>query len=161
MAHSIHHHSAISETFFKPLTEELVSCIHQPVCEVVPDALWLEIGVRRCLSTCHSGRDFLQYLFDCRDTHIEVETYFETLKSKRRLALAADLNGRVRQRMRAEIDDPFAQFECLKNYEIFAGDGHFHAASCHDSSPTDKKYPTGHLFSLDLRCHAMTGSSSF
>lgn len=120
------------------------------------DAQWLEFGARRCLSTCRSGRDFLQYLSDCHDIDLDVETYFDTLKSERRLALIREVNVGLRWRMRKEIEDPFAQFESLKDFEILAGDGHFHAASCHDSSPTDKKYPTGHLFTLDLRTHALT-----
>jgi hypothetical protein len=151
-----HHHSVIHRAFFKPLTEQLALCSHQRKCETVEDSRWLEIGVRRCLSASQSGRDFLQYLSDCHDIDIEVETYFETLKSKRRLSLAGELNSKLRLRMRADIDDPFARFASLDDFEIFAGDGHFHAASCHDSSPTAKKYPTGHLFSLDLRCHALT-----
>lgn len=156
MANTHHQHSVITEAFFKPLTEQLSSCSHRRQCETVADSRWLELGARRCLSTCQSGREFLQYLSDCHDIDIEVETYFETLKSKRRLALASELNAGMRLRMRAAIDDPFARFKSLKDFEIFAGDGHFHAASCHDSSPTDKKYPTGHLYSLDLRCHALT-----
>ena len=156
MPNTQHTHSVITEAFFKPLTEQLASSTHRRQCETVTDARWLEIGARRCLSTCRSGREFLQYLSDCHEIEIEVETYFETLKSERRHALASEVNAGLRLKMRREIDDPFAQFESLKNFEIFAGDGHFHAASCHDSSPTDKKYPTGHLFSLDLRCHALT-----
>ena len=151
-----HHHSVITEAFFKPLTEQLATCAHQRGCETVDDAQWLEIGVRRCLSTCQSGREFLQYLRDCHDLDIEVETYFETLKSKRRLSLVAELNTKMRLGMRAAIDDPFVRFASLKNFEIFAGDGHFHAPSSHDSSPTAKKYPTGHLYSLDLRTHCLT-----
>lgn len=133
-----------------------MTCSHQRKCETVDDSRWLEIGVRRCLSASQSGRDFLQHLSERHDIDIEVETYFETLKSKRRLSLVAELNAKMRLRMRAAIDDPFARFDSLDDFEIFAGDGHFHAASCHDSSPTAKKYPTGHLFSLDLRCHALT-----
>lgn len=154
--HSNHNHCVITEAFFKPLTEQLASCCHRRQCATVADARWLEIGARRCLSTCQSGREFLQYLSDCHEIDIEVETYFETLKSERRHALVSEVNAGLRLRMRKEIDDPFAQFASLDDFEIFAGDGHFHAASCHDSSPTDKKYPTGHLFSLDLRCHALT-----
>ena len=139
MAQTIQHNLTISESFFKPLNEKLTGCTHQRSCEVVSDKMWLEMGVRRCLSTCRSGREFLQYLSDCHEKDVLVETYFETLKSNRRLALAAEVNAGLRQRMRAEIDDPFARFACLKDFELFAGDGHFHAASCHDSSPTDKK----------------------
>ena len=156
VSYSNQYHSVITEAFFKPLSDQLALCTQRRQCGVVPDADWLEFGARRCLSTCRSGREFLQYLSDCHETDIDVVTYFETLKSKRRLALVSEVNAGLRGRMRAEMEDPFAQFASLKEFEIFAGDGHFHAASCHDSSPTDKKAPTGHLFTLDLRCHALT-----
>lgn len=156
VAYIQHNHSVITEAFFKPLTEQLEGCENLRQCETISDSRWLEIGVRRCLSACESGRDFLQHLSDCLEIDIEVQTYFETLKSGRRHALVSEVNAGLRLRMRKEIDDPFAQFKSLEDFEIFAGDGHFHAASCHDSSPTDKKYPTGHLFSLDLRSHALT-----
>jgi len=53
--------------------------------------------------------------------------------------------------------DALACFPCLQDYEVYAGDGHFHAAACHDARKgiKDIKYATGHLSSLNLRTHAL------
>jgi hypothetical protein len=75
--------------------------------------------------------------------------------------------------MRRAMPDPFATFKCLDDFDIYAGDGHFIAAASHDKAAPRKspaknktvgraaaftatKYATGHLYSLDLRSHAMT-----
>jgi hypothetical protein len=76
--------------------------------------------------------------------------------------------------MRRAMPDPFACYKCLDDFDIHAGDGHFIAAASHDkakprNTPGAKsaksadtttrvattKYATGHLYTLDLRSHAM------
>jgi hypothetical protein len=47
--------------------------------------------------------------------------------------------------------DPLAQFSELDDYDIFAGDGHYHAAAAHDLKKTGKKYATQHFYAVDLR----------
>ena len=139
--------------------------------------LWLEAGVRRCLSLFQSGRDFLQDLADCHHTEILRTTYFESLKSKRRLALLREILAQVQAHMRRALPDPFRDFKHLADFDPYAGDGHFIAAASHDKaaprkSPSKNKivgktvgrtaaftatqYATGHLDSLCLRSHCMT-----
>jgi hypothetical protein len=65
----------------------------------LPDELWIEAGIRRCLGLFQSGRDFLQDLADRHDIEILFTTFVESLKSKRRL-----FSGRGRLGLRAPCD---------------------------------------------------------
>jgi hypothetical protein len=172
VAYSTHCKSIICTEFFKPLFEFFDTAKHRRNCPSLDDSLWLEAGVRRCLGIFQSGRDFLQQLADQHDTRVLISTFFESLKSKRRLLLVDEILGQVRSRMRRELPDPFACHKCLDDFDIHAGDGHFIAAASHDKakprtcksskpgpSATTRiattKYATGHLYTLDLRSHGM------
>lgn len=172
MAYSTHCKSIIRAEFFKPLFEFFDTAKHRRNCPALDDSLWLEAGVRRCLGIFQSGRDFLQQLAEQHDTRVLISTFFESLKSKRRLLLVDEILGQVRSRMRRELPDPFACHQCLDDFDIHAGDGHFIAAASHDkakprTSKSSKpgpsattripntKYATGHLYTLDLRSHGM------
>lgn len=177
MAYTNHCKSIIREEFFKPLFEVLQGSKQGRNCAVLDDALWLEAGVRRCLGLYQSGRDFLQNLAEFHDTPVRVSTWFESLKSKRRLGLLDEVGALVRARMKRFMPDPFHDHECLRDFDLLAGDGHFVAAAAHDkaapcaektktakdgnaSSGTTRqvvnKYATGHVYALDLRSHAMS-----
>ena len=125
------------------------------------------------MSLFQSGRDFLQDLADRHQTEILRTTFFESLKSKRRLALLGEILAQMQVHMRRSLPDPFAAFKCLEDFDLYAGDGHFIAAASHDKaaprkSPTKKKslgrtaaftatkYATGHLYALCLRSHCVT-----
>lgn len=175
MAYSTHCKSIIRTEFFKPLFEFFDTAKHRRNCPALDDSLWLEAGVRRCLGIFQSGRDFLQQLADQHDTRVLISTFFESLKSKRRLLLVDGILGQVRGHMRRGLPDPFACHKCLDDFDIHAGDGHFIAAASHDKakprttksdqpgmpdpSTTTRfattKYATGHLYTLDLRSHGM------
>jgi hypothetical protein len=79
--------------------------------------------------------------------------------------------------MRRDMPDASASFPCLEDFDLYAGDGHAIAAASHDVAkprgmtppPADSnapsasttraavtKYATGHLYTLDLRTHAMS-----
>jgi hypothetical protein len=51
--------------------------------------------------------------------------------------------------------DPLAQCEALKDFDIYAGDGHYIEAAAHDPRQGDTKYATGHFFALNLRNHTL------
>jgi len=165
--------SIVSAEFFKPIFRFLDLSRCRRNCPALPDELWLEAGIRRCLGLFQSGRDFLQDLAERHDTEILLTTFFESLKSKRRLALLSDILSQVQSHMRRAMPDAFAAFKCLDDFDLYAGDGHFIAAASHDraaprkspakgKSPgrtaafTATKYATGHLYSLNLRNHCMT-----
>jgi hypothetical protein len=144
--------SIVGVEFFKPLFRYLDTCRLRRNCPALPDELWLEVGVRRCLSLFQSGRDFLQYFADCHDTEILRSTFFESLKSKRRLALLSEMVAQSQVHMRRSLPDPFVAFKCLSDFDLYAGDGHFISAASHDKaapreSPTSEsptsESPTG------------------
>lgn len=171
MAYLNHCKSTIRDKFFEPVLEFLPTAKNRRNCPEMDDALWLESGVRRCLGIFQSGRDFLQHLADCHGTEVGLSTFFESLKSKRRLRLLDEMVDQSRTRMSCEMPDPFAGFKSLEDFDLLAGDGHFIAAASHDKAKstnrtslkthcTDRqnttKYATGHLYTLDLRSHAMS-----
>jgi hypothetical protein len=177
MAYTTHCNSIIRSEFFKPLFDFLHAAKHRRDCPALDDATWLEAGVRRCLGIFQSGRDFLQQLAENHDTEIGVSTLFESFKSKRRLRLLDELLNQSRLRMRRDMSDALGNHVCLADFDLYAGDGHFIAAACHDlPAPRNKsaglgatdsadtstarvaltKYATGHLYTLDLRTHAMS-----
>lgn len=104
-----------------------------------------------------SGRAFLQKLFDSGRSILKRSLFFETLKSKRRLKLCREVSLSLYKKMgiNNRQADPFARFAALDEYDIYAGDGHYHAAADHDVKKAGKKYPTRHFYSVDLRAHAL------
>jgi Transposase DDE domain len=173
MANTLLSKSFVSIEFFKPLWRSFDLSRSRRNCPALPDELWLEAGVRRCLSLFQSGRDFLQDLADRHDTEILRSTFFESLKSKRRLALLTEILTQIQAHMRRALHDPFAAYKCLDDFDLYAGDGHFITAASHDKaaprkSPnqdktlgrtdafTETKYATGHLYTLCLRSHGAT-----
>ena len=131
--------SIVGVEFFKPLRRFLDLSRARRNCPALPDELWLEAGIRRCLGLFQSGRDFLQDLADRHDTEILRTTFFESLKSKRRLALLSEILAQVQAHMRRALPDPFAAFKCLEGFDLYAGDGHFIAAASHDKAAPRKK----------------------
>jgi hypothetical protein len=66
------------------------------------------------------------------------------------------MNGLLLDFMRTHLCDPFARFQELDDFDIYAGDGHYHHAASHDVKPTqegEQTIATGHFFRLDLRSH--------
>jgi hypothetical protein len=148
-------HSIVFEKLIQPLGELLSNCRHTHQCPQLPDADWLAIGLCRALRPDASGRAFLQFFNETTDLPLKRTGFFESLKSPRRLRLTQELLGRVAQVMSQQRSDPFADFPALKAFTVWAGDGHWHTAAVHDRHPDGKKYPVGHLFTLDLRTQAL------
>ncbi len=101
--------SIVGVEFFKPLRRFLDLSRARRNCPALPDELWLEAGIRRCLGLFQSGRDFLQDLADRLDTEILRTTFFESLKSRRRLALLSEILAQVQVQahMRPTLLDRF------------------------------------------------------
>ncbi|MFQ5485193.1 MAG: transposase [Desulfobacterales bacterium] len=104
-----------------------------------------------------SGRAFLQKLFDSGGKLVKCSHFFETLKSKRRLKLCREVSLALYAKTKAgnRQADPFEAFKSLDECDIYAGDGHYHAAAVHDVRKAGKRYPTQHFYSVDLRSHAL------
>jgi len=150
----------LPDFFFKPLSECYPLSGEQYLCHELSDLDYLKLGVERCMSCAKSGNDFLQTYYKDDGSQVSVSHFFETLKSSRRLANLASVNQLMRAYLADHTGDALAEIEELKNWHLFAADGHYHKAAIFDpktkadhSRKDPNKSPTGHFFRLDLRNH--------
>jgi len=147
----------LAALFFAPLFALLPRARHQRSCPEISDPDWLVLGAARALDDKPSGRAFLQnHSVLLRDVP-DKSRFFEALASVRRLRLCSEINELLAKSMKRSMPDPFAAFPALADFDLYAGDGHFHAAAVHD--PRDKegvRHATGHVFLLNLRSQAMS-----
>ena len=140
------------------------------------------MGVWRCLAEQKSGRGFLQTNALLMPDLPGTVPYFDSLRSKRRLALVVEASDALYDRLArgSKVEDPFARHPELDAFWIFAGDGHYHEAAAHDprvlgakdflpkppaakpkpmnrkrEEPAGSKYAVGHFFALNLRNQLM------
>ncbi len=147
----------VFEKLIQPLTGLTQQCNHKRKCSVLKDQKWIKTGLLRIWSQEPSGRAFLQKLFDSGGALIKRSHFFESLKSKRRLKLCREVSLALYEKTKIHNrqTDPFAQFAVLDEYDIYAGDGHYHSAPVHEVKKSGRKYPTQHFYCVDLRSHAL------
>jgi hypothetical protein len=143
----------IDDAFLSPLTAALAKASNTRDCPELSDTEYLKLVVARTLSDARSGRGFLQQfaaklLGDNAPGH---SGYFQLQHSARRLSVLTEVGAAV-----AAGIGPIGRFdEALANYDIYAGDGHWHAAAARDPAIDDRKWAVGHLYGLNLRTRAM------
>lgn len=154
------HYHTFNDSFFKPLIETLPLSDHQRICHRISDEDFLKMGVHRCLSTALSGHDFLQNYRKDDQQKVAVGHFFSELKSARRLENLTSVNQHLHARFKDTQEDELASIVELENWQIYAGDGHYHKAAVFDpktkadlSTKEPSKSPVGHFFLLDLRTH--------
>jgi len=145
----------LDEVFFAPLREVMEDGLKTRSCKVLEDLPFVALSVLRVLQSSKSGRDFIQSHGMPSLPGLNLANYFDSLGSKRRLALitAADLamTARLLPGLRAHHD----QLACLPEldgWEVWAGDGHAIAHATHD--PRNRKgahSPVHAIYKLDLR----------
>lgn len=149
--------SHTSKTVFGKLTQPLNGlvdrCKSKRNCKTLSDQQWIQTGILRTLSQESSGRAFIQKLLDIGQIFIKRSHFFETLKSRRRFNLVQEVNLALYDKLKTQAyhRDPFAEFAELDDYDIHAGDGHYHAAAAHDIKKSNKKIPIQHFYSVNLR----------
>ena len=148
--------SPLKQRLLAPIHNLFSKLNHQRHCPAISDQNWIEYGVERGLTEMESGCGFLQNLhYHPSYEAPKCSTYFEGLKSSRRLAHLRELNDTLTQSegQNALRENPTAGLHpSLRDFHIYAGDGHFHAASTHDKRDAKgKKNPTGHLYAINLR----------
>lgn len=143
--------STVYAEFTTPALELLSRCPSQRSCPQLSDTSWLCLGLERALQECSTGRAFLQTHGGRMDVCPELSHYFTSLKSSRRLQLLEELNSLLRPRLREFLPDELAAYPQLENFEIYAGDGHWHGAAAHDPLYEGTRYAVGHFYSIDLR----------
>ena len=118
------------------------------------------MGISRVLGDVRSGRDFLQEWAMARghEDAVGVSLFFEALKSARRCNLLQELNAALSRSMAThpDLEVDWQLLPELKKIEVFAGDGHYHAASTHDLLIEGRRRAVGHFYTLNLRTHALT-----
>jgi len=147
----------LNQLFLNPLVEALDRCAHQRACKKHPDIDFLKSGLARCLEPVVSGREFLQLHFSSGAKSWKLSHYFETNKSERRAALAAEaasLIAAYARRTHSAYRWPDDLPE-LDGYDILLGDGHFHTAAVHDPKGPKGKIPVGQFFARHLRTGAL------
>ncbi len=145
------------EKFYQPL-EDIFNSKNMWNNTTVSDIDFIKNGIGRILSSSESGREWVQYSIDENITpNLTRSNYFDILKSERRTNIASlNLSGTLNCSYELfSTSDPFANIDELKGYAIYAGDGHFHSASEHERHENGKKYPTGHIFTINLRTQQM------
>jgi hypothetical protein len=156
--------SILSDHFYNPLCDVYSISDSQRNCHGISDLDYLKLGVERCLSAARSGNDFLQTYRKEDGQRVGVSHFFECLKSERRLNNLQNVNHLTKSYLADHLvdhlEDELGEIEELKNWHLFAGDGHYHKAAIFDpktKADLSRKEPgksaTGHFFRLDLRTH--------
>ncbi|MDB4609502.1 hypothetical protein OAH46_00255 [Verrucomicrobia bacterium] len=122
----------------------------------MPDLKWLQPGVSRVLLEAKSGRGFLQHYSPLFKLDLCLQTFFASLRSKRRLTLANEANDKLALKVAEQIEGPLSQYDKLRKFHIYSGDGHWHGASPHEERKDGKKWAAGLFYLLNLRSHALT-----
>jgi len=148
----------VMNPLMKPAHEAFAHSSHRRICKGLPDEQWVHMGVSRVMSDNLSGRAFLQEWMMAHEPtqSVAVSHFFTTLGSQRRLKLVEEINTFVAKNMPSHPNSNLEQFEDLANIELYAGDGHFHQASAHETRIDGKKQAVGHFYTLNLRSHGMT-----
>ena len=174
--------TSIGAEIFEPLLSGVETLPTYRQCVKCRDEEWLRLGVWRCLDEQLSGRAFLQSNALSFPNLPDVVAYFDSLGSARRLAFLEEASDAlyVRLARSSKVADPFAAHPELDEFDIFAGDGHYHEAAAHDprvlsagdlmpkppalesqpmnrkrEEPKGSKYAVGHFFALNLRNQLM------
>ncbi len=143
--------STVYNVFSKPAIDVVATCSKFRSCPELSDPDWIAMGIQRAVFESKTGRDFLQTHGVNLDFCPELSHYFHTLKSPRRLKLIQEVNQRVAHSLKEYLPDELASFPQLDNFDIYAGDGHWHEAASHDAFIDGKTHATGHFYRLDLR----------
>jgi hypothetical protein len=174
--------NSVGTEIFAPLLLGVENLPSYRQCMKCRDEEWLKIGVWRCLAEQISGRAFLQANALSFPDLPDVVAYFDSLGSARRLAFLEEASQALYARLAraSKVPDPFAEHPELDDFDLFAGDGHYHEAAAHDprvlssadllpkpppveskpmnrkrEAPEGIKYAVGHFFALNLRNQLM------
>jgi hypothetical protein len=151
--------SSVFARFIAPLLPFQDSAQRKYTCHQVPDSEWINTGLQRVIGDHRSGCAFIQARFLRDELDLSKSHYFESLKSSRRHDHLASISQQFIQanaQLTLKENDIFgadpALKKALENFHLYAGDGHFHAASSHDKRDEKGiKNAVGHLYALNLR----------
>lgn len=125
-------------------------------CPEMSDIDFVRFGLLRGIENNSSGHHFLQTRDNVHDEQLPVSTYFNTLKSARRMHMLEALEQQSYklncQMLASHEINYLKQFPELDQYTVEAADGHFIDHACHTEKGTNEKvYAAGFIYSLNLR----------
>ena len=125
-------------------------------CKGIDDLSFTSHGLLRCISSVDSGRHYLQVTDELYNEPICHSTYFNALKSSRRMNMVKALEKhsyRLQMELLSSLDiDYLKQFPELNEYRVEAADGHFIQHACHtERNEKDKVFAAGFIHALNLR----------
>lgn len=141
--------SIVYEDFASPALQLVPTCPSLRSCPQLTDVAWVSLGLQRAVQESPTGRGFLQTQGGSESP--ELTHYFHTLRSPRRLQLLRELNERVIRSVQEILPDELSVFPQLANFDVYAGDGHWHQAATHEPLLDERVFATGHFYALDLR----------
>ena len=140
------------------LSLQLEQCIrhHTRTCHGLPDITFILACLKRVINQNQSGRDFLQFLHDVEDQKIPRATFFDALKSQRRLHSVSEMShlyhDLLSNLMTSRSINNLAAFPEIANYEVFSADGHFIDHSSHLIRECGQKvYAAGNIYIQNIR----------
>lgn len=147
---------SLRELFLKPVLKAFESCRTRK-CRSIQDKEYLVAGITRTLHQVESGRGFVQWLQELFNLPMQVAAYFASLRSPRRLGMLREVHAALLAESRHGLSDCLEVIPELQGREVWAGDGHFHKAPCHEKLQTSNgnKLAVGQFFALDLRRERM------
>jgi len=125
-------------------------------CDTIDDVTFSRHGLLRCISPVHSGRHYLQVSDEIYDEEICHSSYFNALKSARRMKMVKAMENQSYQ-LQAEMLSSLGinylkQFPELDEYRVEAADGHFIQHACHTKKNSKGKvFAAGFIHALNLR----------
>jgi hypothetical protein len=125
-------------------------------CDTIDDATFLRHGLLRCMSPAHSGRHYLQITDEIVDENICHSSYFNALKSPRRMKMVEATEKQSyllqSQTLSSLGINYLQQFPELNEYKVEAADGHFIQHACHtEKNCKGKVFAAGFIYALNLR----------
>jgi hypothetical protein len=142
----------------KMLSVQLEQCLrhHTRTCHSLPDMTFILTCLKRVITQNQSGRDFLQFLHEVEDQNVKRSTFFEALKSQRRLNTVSEMSHlyhKLLSNLLASAGiDHLAGFPELADYDVFSADGHFIEHPSHVKEQDDRKvYAAGSIYIQNIR----------
>ena len=125
-------------------------------CVAIDDLSFMRHGLLRCISSVHSGRHYLQITDEIYNESICHSSYFNSVKSKRRMDMVKAVEKQSYQLQEDALSslgvDYLNQFPELKEYRVEAADGHFISHACHtEKNSNGKVFAAGFIYALNLR----------
>jgi len=125
-------------------------------CPEMNDIDFTNFGLLRCISAVDSGRHFLQSAEEIYGESLPLSTYFNALKSPRRMRMLEALEKQSYALhctvLASQGVNYLKQFPELDEYTVEAADGHFIDHACHtEKNANGKVYSAGFIYSMNLR----------